>query len=173
MAKKKVVREYDDLDEREIEFDRPMEHLLFQDDLYIPPHIIPKDKKYYWARKMISVTGHAIPDAGRIGHLISHHWRPVPADRHPELALYDYDEDDLGRSKNRFIDRKGSRLMEIDKPYYESMMRAMNAYTMKAQQQAGLEEFAGNRMMPSRVFNEFESGEQAHRERGKDLTFNY
>lgn len=52
------------------------------DPMYIDPRIIPPGMSYEW--KVQSIFG--APRAGHWNNLRENHWKPVPAERHPELA---------------------------------------------------------------------------------------
>ncbi len=72
------------------------------DPLYIDPRVIPAGFSYEW--KLESVFGQ--PAATQMIAVRENHWKPVPASRHPELAL----------QGDTLIRRPGTILME--RPMY-------------------------------------------------------
>lgn len=55
----------------------------FESALHIDPNIIPKGMTYAWVR--MSTLNE--PDQGNVNTKFRRGWRPVPADRHPELQM--------------------------------------------------------------------------------------
>lgn len=54
-----------------------------QDPFYVDPRVIPQGMSYEWKRQ--SIFGQ--PDNEHWIGLRENHWKPVPAERHPELAV--------------------------------------------------------------------------------------
>lgn len=87
-------------------------NMNYQHILDIPPHIVPKDKVYFWARN--STLGQT--DNLRVPFLRRNGWTPVPASRHPELMYHVHDESGY---KDGYITVAGSVLYEIDKHTFD------------------------------------------------------
>lgn len=67
---------------------RQMPKSAYQGRLYVPPHIIPKDKVYAYVAEYVLNEPNA-----RMRDKLLQGWSPVPADRHPELVARLPDEE--------------------------------------------------------------------------------
>lgn len=52
------------------------------DPFFIDPNVIPKGWSYEWKRESV----HGQPDSEHMINIRENHWKPVPAEHHPELA---------------------------------------------------------------------------------------
>ncbi|WP_421696926.1 hypothetical protein [Ancylobacter sp.] len=73
---------------------------ISEDPLHIPDHLIPDGMSYEWKRSRIGGK----PDQQHLMNMMRQHWRPVPAERHPELAWAD--------STSKYIEKDAVILME-------------------------------------------------------------
>jgi hypothetical protein len=114
--------------------ENPMPNMNFRGRLYIDPHLIPKTVVYEWKRE--ATLGEY--DENNMQDAMINGWRPVPADRHPELrppAL-------PGRphTANEYIRRGGLILMEKAKEMVlaeKARLREENLAAMQAVDWAG------------------------------------
>lgn len=120
---------------------RPMEHKRLLHTLDIPMHLVPRGKRYFWARHAVGTTGGYELDTWRVSNLMMDGWTPVPASRHPELCPLGLGDDD---NKYRdYIRRQGSILMEIDERIAHARdMQVAQETKDSIMQLKGAEEFA-------------------------------
>jgi hypothetical protein len=119
----------------------------FFDELYIPPHKIPPDVEYAWARDSI----YGYPDPARMAHLSQKGWDPVPAERHPDFATH---QDERAPAHVRgFIYRRGLILIERRKEYCDLERKQQEEYNFKTMMNIpGLDQYANDSIMPMKVF---------------------
>lgn len=164
MARKKLSRDEETRDASTRDFrSRRMEHKRLAHALDIPPHIIPKNKTYFWGADMLSVTGGNRPNEGRIATMRMNGYSPVPRDRHPEL-MFSGIEEESDRTKS-YIYRKGSILMEMDKREADEIKRDIYNITQETVSQThGTDQFRGRPGMQTAVINENDDHEaRSHR----------
>ncbi len=93
------------MDERDYEM-RAIMDMHYQDPLYVDPKVIPPGMEYYWVRESTLGQG----DTSRMVEMKRKGWKPVPADRHPEMVFDDF----FGRLEHvkGYIYQKGLILCE-------------------------------------------------------------
>jgi hypothetical protein len=115
------TRDYDQYDD---EIRRNIE-MSWRDPHYVDPSIIPEGMVYSWKREYIHKFG-GDEDKGRIPECMRKGWRPVPAERHPELVSLDTS----GNShKKGYIERGGLILFERPKRYNDLEFEQINRST--------------------------------------------
>lgn len=125
---------------------RELLSMNFEDELYIPPHKIPPDVDYAWARE--SIFGQ--PDLARIPYLNRKGWDPVPAERHPDFVTY---QDSRAPTHVKgYIYRRGLVLIERKKEYGEIERKKYEENNLKSMMNIpGLDQYLNDAVMPMKV----------------------